>query len=302
MGCRGKVLRVGSSVGPVAAWVLPAEPAAVSQLRHCAVEFASTAGASDEVTQDVALAVSEIVTNVVVHAYAGDQRGLVRLSCDVDDERFIVKVADDGVGIGARSDSSGIGHGLAMVGAVVQALDIDPGPDRRGTVVTMAFGPAHSPAAAPGLETLCALALETVADVSCVDLVHEGVLRRVAAEVADDPALTNWFRAAVPPAKPGTATWSALREGGARVVVHDPTVPRSPGGTGERLDLTWWVAIPLENSDGTPAALWGLGGRRGGRALPPEEIIVILANAARGDLAHPAERAVLRGRLAIACR
>ena len=295
-------MRVGYSVGPVATWVLPAEPAAVAQLRRCAVEFASTAGASHEVTQDVALAVSEIVTNVVVHAYVGDERGLVRLSCDVEDERFIVKVADDGVGIGARSDSSGIGHGLAMVGAVAQALDIEPGSDRRGTVVTMAFAPAQPPATAPGLETLCALALATVADVSCVDLVHEGVLRRVAAEVLDDSVLTNWLRAAVPPAKPGTATWSALRQGGARVVVHDPTVPRSPGGTGERLDLTWWVAIPLEKPDGTPAALWGLGGRRGGRAVPPEEIILILADAARGDLAQPAERAVLRGRLAIARR
>ena len=173
----------------------------------------------------------------------------------------------------------------------MQALDIAPGPDRRGTVVTMTFGPVRPPAAAPGLETLCALALETVADVSCVDLVHDGVLRRVAAEVADDPALTSWLRAAVPPAKPGTATWSALREGGARVVVHDPTVPRSPGGTGERLDLTWWIAVPLEKSDGTPAALWGLGGREGGHAVPPEEVMLIL-----GDAAARRPRAACRAR------
>ena len=109
---------------------------------------------------------------------------------------------------------------------------------------------------------LCGLALETVADVSNVDLVHEGVLRRVAAEVANDPALTAWLRAAVPPAKPGTATWAALRDGGARLVVPDPTVPRSPGGTGERLNLTWWVAVALEHTNGTPAAIWGLGGPR----------------------------------------
>jgi anti-sigma regulatory factor (Ser/Thr protein kinase) len=265
------------------------------------VEFASTAGASGEVTQDIALAVSEIVTNAVVHAYAGEEGGVVRLGCELDGERLIVTVADDGVGIGARSDSSGIGHGLAMVGAVVQALDFEPGPDRRGTIVTMTFGPAPpAAAAAAGLETLCPLALETLADVSCVDLVHEGVLRRVAAEVAHDRALTQWLREAVPPAKPGTATWAALREGGARVVVHDPTVPRSPGGTGERLELTWWLAIPLENPDGTPAALWGLGGRTGGHALPPEEVIRILADGARGDLAQPAERAMLRARLASA--
>jgi anti-sigma regulatory factor (Ser/Thr protein kinase) len=237
----GKVLIVGCSVRPSAAWVLPAEPSSVSQLRRRAVEFASTAGTSEEVIQAIALAVSETVTNAVARAYDGEDRGQVRVSCHVEGVRFVVEVADEGVGIGAPRGSSGIGHGLAMVGALVQRLEIAPGPARRGTAVTMAFGPAPALSAPPGLEMLCALALETVADVSCVDLVHEGVLRRIAAEVADHPTLTTWLRAAVPPAKPGTATWSALREGGARLIVHDPlsrarrvgpgSVLTSPGGS-----------------------------------------------------------------------
>jgi hypothetical protein len=245
--------------------------------------------------------VSETVTNAVVHAYDGQERGDVRVSCHADGERFIVEVADEGAGIWLRQDSPGIGHGLAMVGAVAHTLKIAPGPDGRGTAVTMAFGAVPPPDAPPGLEMLCPLALETVADVSNVDLVHDGVLRRVAAEVANDPALTAWLRAAVPPAKPGTATWSALREGSAHLVVHDPTVPRSPGGTGERLNLTWWIAVALTNSDGTPAAIWGLGGRAGGHPVPPDEIIRIFADAAHRNLVQPAERALLRGRLAMAC-
>jgi hypothetical protein len=187
-----------------------------------------------------------------------------------------------------------------MVGAVAQALTIAPGPDGRGTTVTMTFGRLPTPAAAPGLETLCAVALDTIADVSNVDLVQQGVLRRVAAEVAGDPALTAWLRKALPPAKPGTATWMALRDGGAHLVVHDPTVPRSPGGTGERLNLTWWVAVALPMADGTPSAIWGLGGRAGGRPIPGEEVIGILTDATHHDLEQPAERAVLRGRLAAA--
>ena len=293
---------MGSSVGASAVWVLPAEPSAVTELRHRAAKFASAAGASEEVARAIALAVSETVTNVVVHAYDDEDRGQVRVSCRVDGERFIVEVADDGVGIGSAHGRPGIGHGLAMVGAVAQSLDFAPGPDGRGTAVTMTFGPVAVPATPPGIEMLCALALETVADASCVDLVHEGVLRRVAAEVADDPALSAWLRSAVPPAKPGTATWSALREGGARLVVHDPTVRRSPGGTGEHLDLSWWIAVALETPDGAPSALWGLGGRGGGRPVPSQEVLAMLVDAARGDLAQPAERALLRGRLATACR
>ena len=257
------------------------------------------AGASDEVTEAVTLAVSEIVTNAVVHAYDGQERGDVRVSCHADGERFIVEVADEGSGIWLPQDSPGLGHGLAMVGALAHTLEIAPGPDGLGTAVTMAFGAVPPADVPPGLEMLCPLALETVADVSNVDLVHEGVLRRVAAEVADDPALAAWLRAAVPPAKPGTATWSALREGGARLVVHDPTVPRSPGGTGERLSLMWWVSVALENSDGTLAALWGLGGREGGRPVPREEVIGIFADAAHRNLVEPAERALLRARLAM---
>ncbi len=292
---------VSASAGRSATWVSAIGPSAVTHLRHQAAGFAAAAGASDEVTEAIALAVSETVTNVVLHAY-DDEGGEVRVSCRADGQHFIVEVVDEGGGIMPRRESPGIGHGLAIVGALAQTLDIAPGRGGQGTVVTMGFGPVSIPDAPPGLEALCALALETVADVSCVDLIRDGVLRRVAAEVADEPALTTWLRAAVPPAKPGTATWAAMREGGARLVVHDPTVPRSPGGTGERLDLTWWVAVALETPDGTPAALWGLGGRTGRRAVPSEAIIGILADAARGDLAQPAERALLHSRLTTASR
>lgn len=281
--------------------MLPAQPAAVGQLRHLTTGFAAGAGAPDEVVNAIALAVSETVTNAVLHAYDGAD-GEVRVSCRVDGERFVVEVADEGRGIAPRRDSPGIGHGLSMVGAVAQTLDIARGPNGRGTAVTMAFGPVPPAATPPGLEALCALALEAVADASCVDLIRGGVLRRVTAEVAGDPALTAWLCAALPPAKPGTASWAALREGGARLIVHDPAVSRSPGGPGERLNLTWWVAIRLENPDGTPAAVWGLGGRDGGRSVPSERAIRILGDVANGDLAQPAERAFLRARLASACR
>ena len=80
-------------------------------LRRRAAEFVSTAGASDEVTQAVALAVSETVTNAVVHAYDAQERGQVRVSCHADGERFIVEVADEGAGVWLRQDSRGSGTG-----------------------------------------------------------------------------------------------------------------------------------------------------------------------------------------------
>lgn len=270
-------------------------PSTVGEMRRHARAFAAAAGATDELAYTVALAVSEAVTNAVIHAYAERDPGDVTVRCRIDGERLLVDVVDEGRGVAARDDSPGGGQGLAIIGALVQTLQIEPGPAGRGTVVTMSFAPASPPPPdVAGLEPLCALALETVADVSCVDIAGGGVLRRVAAEVAGDPALTEWLRGAVPPARPGTATWTALREGGARLVVHDPSVPRSPGGTGERLGLAWWVSVPL---DGEPAALWGLGGRDGGHAVPSEEVMRALGEAAHADLTLETERNGLRARL-----
>jgi len=267
-------------------------------MRRRAAAFASGAGASESIAYALSLAVSETVTNAVIHGYAGREPGPVSVSCRAERERLVVEVVDEGVGVAARDDSPGMGHGLATVGALAQTLDISPGPDGLGTAVTMSFAAAAQPQDAPGLEPLCALALERVADVSCMDVVSGGVLRRAAAGVAGDPGLTTWLRGALPPAKPGTATWAAMREGGARLVVHDPSVPRSPGGTGERLGLTWWVAVPLDGSDAMPAALWGLGVREGGRPVPSEAVLRALAEAARTDLAQESARAELRARLA----
>ncbi|HTN23595.1 MAG TPA: ATP-binding protein, partial [Solirubrobacteraceae bacterium] len=238
-------------------------PGTVRQLRARVTAYAQATGAPPELLDDVALAVSETVTNVIVHAYAGaPEPGQVRVSCRVAEGQLVVEVADEGVGIASRDDSPGLGQGLAMVGALAEALDVARGPGGQGTVVTMTFAtPATPERARLGLVALCRLALDTVADVSCVDLVRDGVLRRAAAEVSGDARLTAWLRHATPPAKPGTATWAALREGGAHLVVHDPSVSRSPGGIGEVLGLSWWVAIPLDGPDGAPEALWGLGGR-----------------------------------------
>jgi len=291
-------MRVSASTESSAAWELPAVPSAVGQLRRRARAFAAAMGASDEMTHAATLAVSETVSNAVIHAYAGMEPGRVILRCRADGERLVVEVIDEGVGIAARKDSPGLGQGLSLVGALARSLEVAPRTGGPGTTVTMSFAPGPHAPGMPGLEPLCALALERVADVSCVDVVSGGVLRRAAAEVAGDPALTAWLRGAIPPARPGTATWGALREGGAQLVVHDAGVPRSPGGTGERLGLTWWMAVPLEGPDGMPAALWGLGGRDGGRPVPSEEVRRVLAGAARADLAQEAQRAVLRARLA----
>src|SRR5438270_10506247 len=91
----------------------PAVAGSVPRAREAVAAIAALAGASDERIDSVRLAVSEAVTNAVVHAYEG-QDGEIEVSAKVDDHELEVEVDDDGRGLraGARH---GLGLGLALI-------------------------------------------------------------------------------------------------------------------------------------------------------------------------------------------
>jgi anti-sigma regulatory factor (Ser/Thr protein kinase) len=68
---------------------------------------------------DVKIAVSEACSNVVVHAYP-DGNGAITLRLALDDDRVVVEVADQGVGIAPRlhDRSAGLGLGLPLIAAL----------------------------------------------------------------------------------------------------------------------------------------------------------------------------------------
>lgn len=255
---------------------LPALPRSVGRLRAHARAYASAAGAGDEVVADVAFAVTEAATNAVQHAYVDRATGTVSLRCAAEPGRLLVRVLDDGRGMAVRTDSPGVGLGLAAMGRLAASLDVRARAGG-GTEVALAFlapGVAGEPAAGDlawpggGLEAFAAQVAGTIADVVTIDVLQDGVLRRLAACVTHDAAATAWLTRSLPPARPGTATWAAMHAGEEQLVVHDPTVPRAPGGTGEHLGLRWWLAVPVVAGDEV-LGLLGLGGQ--GDRPPPSE-------------------------------
>ena len=94
-------------------------------------------GADEPTTRRVALAVSEAVTNAVLHAFPGEP-GCVEASISRQDDQLEVVVADDGQGLQSRSDSPGLGMGLGIIAEVTERLAIDARPGR-GTRVLMGF-------------------------------------------------------------------------------------------------------------------------------------------------------------------
>jgi serine/threonine-protein kinase RsbW len=86
----------------------------VPVLRRALAKLAANAGAVDEQVDAVRLAVSEAVTNVVLHAYRGSP-GPVHVSADLAGSELWVLVADDGCGLRPGADSPGLGMGLALI-------------------------------------------------------------------------------------------------------------------------------------------------------------------------------------------
>jgi anti-sigma regulatory factor (Ser/Thr protein kinase) len=118
----------------------PARPESVGALRRAVDDYAENGGIAERRREDVALAVSEAVSNVIVHAYTDrDEPGDVQLDAWIDDGALHVCVSDDGVGMTPRLDSPGLGLGLALMGQVAERVRLESRDPQPGVCVRMTF-------------------------------------------------------------------------------------------------------------------------------------------------------------------
>ncbi|MEY2512747.1 MAG: serine/threonine-protein kinase RsbW [bacterium] len=110
---------------------LPARARSVPLLRRAVDEFAAACGASDRQRSAIALAVSEAVGNVVVHAYIGcEVLGDVEVDAQMRAGMLQVTVCDEGVGMHPRLDSPGAGLGLGLITSIsddFELAELEPG-------------------------------------------------------------------------------------------------------------------------------------------------------------------------------
>ena len=118
-----------------------ATPAAVPGVRRAVVDFAELHSVG--VGPDVALAVSEAITNAVLHAYRGaDSGGPVRVVACAEPGRLVVVVRDYGCGMRPNPDSPGLGLGLSVIGRLATELNIERPDEGGGTRLRMCFANA----------------------------------------------------------------------------------------------------------------------------------------------------------------
>lgn len=97
----------------------PAQPSQIPLIRMAVADVARRFGAGRDALLQINLAVTEAVTNAVVHAYRDSDAacaGAVRIVVQPDGRGCLdVRVRDDGVGLTPRVDSPGLGLGLGLM-------------------------------------------------------------------------------------------------------------------------------------------------------------------------------------------
>jgi serine/threonine-protein kinase RsbW/stage II sporulation protein AB (anti-sigma F factor) len=125
---------------PSASWSAPASAESVVELRHAVVDFADEHGVPEPCLSDISLAVSEAVTNAVVHAFRNGADGTVIASVSMSDAGWVeVRVTDNGSGMAPRNDSPGIGLGLPLIRHLADQFEHRRPPSNTGTELWMRF-------------------------------------------------------------------------------------------------------------------------------------------------------------------
>lgn len=115
-----------------------ADAGKIAVVRHAARTFADTH--CPAVSQDVALTISELCTNVVLHAYPHGDPGPMLLRLWFADGRLRGEVTDAGIGFRPRSFDSGSGAGMGLwtVSQLTDEVHLTRRPSG-GTTVTFAW-------------------------------------------------------------------------------------------------------------------------------------------------------------------
>jgi serine/threonine-protein kinase RsbW len=115
---------------------LEAVPESVSVVRRRVAAFVERHALAD--AGDVALAVTEGATNVVLHAYRDGGCGRMRVVACARRSGLVLVVRDYGCGMSPNPISPGPGLGLSVMGALAAEMSIER-PDDGGTRIRMRF-------------------------------------------------------------------------------------------------------------------------------------------------------------------
>jgi anti-sigma regulatory factor (Ser/Thr protein kinase) len=144
-----RTLREAPPGVPVFARSLPAVATSVGVVRRELDRALDRLGVATRRREDIALAVTEATTNVVLHAYLDMDAGPLDATASVSGRTLLVIVRDRGRGMTPHPDSPGVGFGVPLMDALADSVEIGPDQPERGTRVALLFRDAVPPMPAP---------------------------------------------------------------------------------------------------------------------------------------------------------
>lgn len=120
----------------------PAVPATVPLARQAVRGVLCRLNLGSELRAGVALAVTEAVSNAILHAYPNDANGTVAVTVSDTPTSVTITVTDTGVGMASRTSSNGLGFGLRLIDQLATDHTVTSYPDR-GTTLAMMFRTAR---------------------------------------------------------------------------------------------------------------------------------------------------------------
>jgi serine/threonine-protein kinase RsbW len=125
--------------GPTVRLTIPAKAEYITLVRLALSGLSRLRPLSEETLGDLKLAVTEACSNSVRHGYGGAGEGTVEIVYELQPDRFVVEVADDGPGFDARGDrvherdlEEG-GLGIAIIRAVSDEFEAGERSEGRGS-------------------------------------------------------------------------------------------------------------------------------------------------------------------------
>lgn len=124
---------------PTVRLTIPAKPEYITLVRLALSGLSRSRPLSDEELGDLKLAVTEACTNSVRHGYREDGEGTVEVVYELQPDRVVVEVADDGPGFDAAGDRPTAenlaegGLGIAIIKAVSDEFESGTRSNGRGS-------------------------------------------------------------------------------------------------------------------------------------------------------------------------
>jgi anti-sigma regulatory factor (Ser/Thr protein kinase) len=116
-----------------------ARPVSVVRVRHALVAYAASLGAAAQLQAAIALTATEATSNAVLHAYVDREPGHIHVTAEQQGGRLVITIGDDGRGMRPRTDSPGLGMGLALMASLADGCEVQEPADGQGTCVTLQF-------------------------------------------------------------------------------------------------------------------------------------------------------------------